>query len=219
MSNSSVWRPPTPQHVSFTGPAGRLEGIAEEPQALQPVPACAVICHPHPLGGGTMTNKVVHTLARAFNELGVPTLRFNFRGVGTSDGEFDDGKGETLDALAAVAWANARWPDCPLWLAGFSFGAYVALRVAMQREPALLITVAPPVGRWDFSGIRAPRAARWLIVQGDADELVDAAAVHSWATALQPAPSLSLQAGVGHFFHGRLHDLKQTVQDFARAMT
>lgn len=208
-----MFRAPASERVALPGPAGMLEGIAEDPAAAQP-PGCAVICHPHPLGGGTMTNKVVHTLARAFQERGVPTLRFNFRGVGSSAGSFDDGQGETLDALAAVAWARERWPGRPLWLGGFSFGSYVALRAAAQCTPALLVTVAPPLGRWDFSDIRAP-ACPWLIVQGNRDELVDAAAVQRWATGLAPPPRLVLLDGVDHFFHGRLHELKDTVLAFA----
>lgn len=210
-----MFRPPAAEPVTFAGPVGPLEGIAEDPRNAAS-PAYAVICHPHPLGGGTMTNKVVHTLARCCHELTVPTLRFNFRGVGASAGSFDDGAGETLDALAAIDWASARWPSRPLWLAGFSFGSFVALRAAMQRAPAMLVTVAPPVGRWDFVGIRAP-SCRWLIVQGDRDELVDATSVQHWAASLTPLPTVSLQSGVDHFFHGRLHDLKKAVLDFARA--
>lgn len=208
-------RIPASEPIQLAGPAGVLEGIVEDPQSAAP-PAFAVICHPHPLGGGTMTNKVVHTLARCFNELGVPTLRFNFRGVGASGGSFDDGRGETEDALAAIDWAGPRWPGRPLWLAGFSFGSWIALRAAAVCEPALLVTVAPPVGRWDFSDIVAP-TGRWLIVQGDNDELVDAAAVRQWASALSPPPRLAMLAGVDHFFHGRLHELKQSVLEFARA--
>jgi alpha/beta superfamily hydrolase len=208
-------RPPLAERITLAGPAGAIEAIAEDPQSAQP-PACAVICHPHPLGGGTMTNKVVHTLARCFQELGAATLRFNFRGVGASEGQFDDGNGETQDALAAIAWARARWPARPLWLAGFSFGALVALRAAAQSGPALLVTVAPPVGRWDLRTIEVPNC-RWLIVQGDSDELVDAAAVRHWASALAQPPQLTLLVGVDHFFHGRLHDLKDAVLAFARA--
>lgn len=195
------------------GPAGILEGIVDDPQVAQ-APACAVICHPHPLGGGTMTNKVVHTLARCFQQVGAATLRFNFRGVGASEGQFDNGAGETQDALAAIALARSRWPERPLWLAGFSFGSFVALRAAAQCEPAWLVVVAPPVGRWDFSAIAAPNCP-WLIVQGDADELVDASAVRDWAASVPRAPQWVLLAGVDHFFHGRLHDLKDVVLRFA----
>jgi alpha/beta superfamily hydrolase len=212
-----MFRPPVTEHITLTGPAGDIEGIVEAPLAGSGAvtPACAVICHPHPLGGGTMTNKVVHTLARSFQELGAATLRFNFRGIGASAGQFDNGDGETQDAVAAVAWARARWPDRPLWLAGFSFGSFVALRAAAQTVPALLVTVAPPLGRWDFSTIIVP-SCRWLIVQGDRDELVDAIAVRDWAAALSQPPQLSMLAGVDHFFHGRLHDLKATVLAFAQ---
>ena len=213
--NAPQFRPPVAEPVQFDGPAGMLEGIVEDP-AARDASACAVVCHPHPLGGGTMTNKVVHTLARCFQERGVPTLRFNFRGVGASAGRFDNGTGETDDALAAVAYTRARWPDRTLWLGGFSFGSYVALRAAASCLPSLLVTVAPPVGRWDFSGIAAP-PCRWLIVQGDRDELVDASAVQAWASALQPAPTIAMLSGVEHFFHGRLHDLKAVVHDFLAA--
>ena len=201
----------------LAGPVGGLEAIVEDPAQAQP-PACAVVCHPHPVGGGTMNNKVVHTLARSFQQLSVPTLRFNFRGVGASAGNFDDGRGETLDALVAIAWARRRWSGLPLWLAGFSFGSLVALQAAAQAEPAALITVAPPVGRWDFSAVVAPDCP-WLIVQGTSDELVDAGAVERWARSLSPAPQLVLLDGVGHFFHGRLHDLKDTVRNFAQGLS
>ena len=110
-----------------------------------------VVCHPHPLHGGTMQNKVVTTLARCAEELGMPSLRFNFRGVGASAGAFDEGRGETDDALAAVATARQRWPDAALWLAGFSFGGYVALRASTTRgvgEVSRLVTIAPAFTRY-----------------------------------------------------------------------
>jgi alpha/beta superfamily hydrolase len=111
----------------MTGPSGALQAIIDEPESVQPVSAqpvaIAVICHPHPQQGGTMNNKVVHTLARALNECAVPTVRFNYRGVGSSVGTYDGGVGETEDALAVIDWARLRWPDQPLWLAGFSFVA------------------------------------------------------------------------------------------------
>ncbi len=137
-----------------------------------------VVCHPHPLGGGTLDNKVVHTVARTMQELGLPALRFNFRGVGASAGTFDDGIGETDDAQAVIDWGRERWPQAALWLAGFSFGAYVALRVSERRRPQRLITVAPPVQRFQLAALRVPDCP-WLIVQGDADEIVDCGAVCS----------------------------------------
>ena len=153
-----------------------------------------------------MTNKVVHSLARAMQKCGVPTLRFNFRGVGASAGVFDDGAGETQDALAVVAAGRERWPGAALWLAGFSFGSLVALQICNAARANKLVTVAPPVGRWDFSAVPAPQCP-WLILQGDADELVDAQAVLDWAARSPARPEVQLLNGAGHFFHGRLHDI------------
>jgi len=119
------------ERLSLEGPAGALEAVLEDPGAAGI--SYAVVCHPHPLYGGTMDNKVVTTVARALQDAGMPTLRFNFRGVGASDGAFDQGSGETADADAVAAWGAERWPGRTLVIAGFSFGAYVALRLAQQR--------------------------------------------------------------------------------------
>ena len=171
-----------------------------------------VVCHPHPLHGGTLQNKVVHTLARALQEQGMPTLRFNYRGVGQSAGVYDEGRGEGDDALAVIAWGRARWPETALVLAGFSFGAMVALRIAPTAQPVRLITVAPPVTRAQFADIEPPPCP-WLIVQGEADELVDYREVQAWAARFNPPPLLRLLPGVDHFFHGRLHELRAAVTD------
>jgi hypothetical protein len=168
------------------------------------------------LFGGTMQNKVVTTVARAFHDAGVPTVRFNFRGTGASAGAFDAGRGETDDAAAAADWGSARWPGRELHLAGFSFGAYVALRLAQQRRVRSLITIAPPVGRFDFSLLHA-KIDRWLIVQGDADDVVDPEAVAAWAASLTPAPRVALISGAGHFFHGRLNELRSLVSGEIRS--
>lgn len=197
--------------LEIPGPVGPLEAIVEapggEPRAI------AVVCHPHPLYQGTMRNKVVHTVARAANRLGAPAVRFNFRGVGQSAGAWDEGRGETDDALAVVAWARDRWPDSPLWLAGFSFGAHVALRAAVQARPAALVTVAPPVGRFPVGDTPEPDCP-WLVVQGEADELLDYREVAAWAAARNAAPRLELLPETSHFFHGRLVELQGIVQDF-----
>ena len=205
------------ESVSIPGPVGVLEALLETratADSAQP-PAIGVLCHPHPLYGGTLTNKVVHTAARALLELGIPALRFNFRGVGTSGGVHDDGIGETQDLLAAAKWLRGRWADTPLYLGGFSFGAYVALRGAEQLQPARLITIAPPIGRWDLAGVTMPQCP-WQIVQGEADEVVDAATVFEWAAQRDPAPTLTRIAGAGHFFHGQLHELKGAILGFLR---
>jgi alpha/beta superfamily hydrolase len=141
--------------VLIDGPAGRLEARVEDPAPGSGPRVVGVVCHPHPLFGGTLQNKVVHTLARTLQELAAPTVRFNFRGVGASEGVHDDGRGEVDDALAVIAWARARWECEPLWLAGFSFGAAVALHACATARPAALVTVAPPVKRPDRTGNRA----------------------------------------------------------------
>jgi alpha/beta superfamily hydrolase len=211
---------PVDEPLLLAGNAGALEAVVEVPaEAVKPA-AFMVICHPHPQHGGTMTNKVVTTLARCAHELGMPTLRFNFRGVGGSEGVYDDGRGETEDALTAVAWGRQRWPDAELWLGGFSFGGVFALRASTTRgvgSVQRLVTVAPALGR----NFGAPRdisvpACPWLIVQGDADDVVDPAVVIEWAGQLQPAPELVVLPGVGHFFHGMLPVLQQHVIPFLR---
>src|SRR5688500_4830499 len=163
-----------------------------------------VVCHPHPQHGGTMHNKVVTTLARTAHALGVPTIRFNYRGVGASAGSFDAGLGETDDALAAVAAGRQLWPDAALWLAGVSFGGIVALRASVRGEAGRvvkLVTVAPALGRefTDPAEIRVPPCP-WLIVQGGADEVIDGARVIEWVGRIEPSPQLVVLPGVGHFF-------------------
>ncbi len=210
--------PPRPQPVTIAGSAGALEALIEDPAASASPAACMVVCHPHPQHGGTMHNKVVTTLCRAANDLGLPALRFNYRGVGASEGSFDDGRGEMQDALAAVATARQRWPDAALWLAGFSFGGHMALRASMAPgvgAVARLVTIAPAITR-HFGAPQDihPPACPWLVVQGDADEVVDAAEVIAWCRRIQPPPQLAVLPGVGHFFHGQLAALKDTVTTF-----
>ncbi|HLW25033.1 MAG TPA: hypothetical protein VKT22_11805 [Steroidobacteraceae bacterium] len=200
--------------VTLAGPVGGLEAVIEEPQ---PDPQrFAVICHPHPLFGGTMDNKVVWTIARALEELGVGTLRFNFRGVGASAGSYEEGIGETEDAAAALAYGAEHWPRARPIIAGFSFGAYVAIRLALRSPPSHLITIAPPVGRFPIAELEVP-ACPWLIVQGDADDVVDPRAVLEWARGLVPEPQLVVLPGVGHFFHGALARLREALQGAVRS--
>ncbi len=205
--------PTLSQSLTIVGPAGNIEALLDAPAAAT-ANAVAVICHPHPLHGGTMTNKVVHTLSKAFNDVGAPAVRFNYRGVGASAGTYDDGNGETQDALAVLDWAQQRWPGAQLWLGGFSFGGAVAIRasVAPSHAPAIarLVTVAPAIRRVSVDSSTPPRCP-WLIVQGDRDELVEPADIQQWAQALSVQPRLAMLSGVEHFFHGRLHDLRTTV--------
>jgi len=204
--------PPESEDVAIDGPAGRLEALYECPQEAAPR-ASVVVCHPHPQYGGTLRNKVVHTLARAFVRQDCAALRFNFRGVGKSEGAWDEGQGEQADAEAAVEWLRRRLPGIPLWLAGFSFGAAIAIRVAASAEPAGLVTVAPAVRRF-AAGLESQPDCPWLVVQGDADELVDVAETIDWVNGLAPGPELVVMPGVDHFFHGRLVELRATVSAF-----
>jgi alpha/beta superfamily hydrolase len=193
-------------------PSGGIEAIVEDPGVGGP--HYAVICHPHPLFGGTMDNKVVTSVARALHDCSIPTLRFNFRGVGRSSGSYDNGIGETSDAAAVAAWGSMRWPGRSVIVAGFSFGGYVALRLAGQIAADRLIAVAPAILRFDANA-RAPNCP-FTIIQGDADDVVDPQPLIAWATALSPPPILRVLPGVGHFFHGRLHELRDAVIDAIR---
>ncbi|MDT8386129.1 MAG: alpha/beta fold hydrolase [Thiogranum sp.] len=195
------------------GPAGSLQLWVESPSAESK--AIAVICHPHPLHGGTLNNKVVHQLARTFRKLGAVSFRFNFRGVGKSSGEYDEGRGELDDLLAVVVWAKNQWPDRDLWLAGFSFGAFVALKAAQQLVPDWLVTVAPAVNHFP-DNIPLDADFPWLLIHGDQDEIVPADTLLSWFHGLEHPPRLELLEGAGHFFHGRLNDLSQTIEVAAR---
>ena len=203
---------PCNQAITLTGPAGALEALticATQGEAV----ATAVILHPHSLHGGTMHNKVVHMLARAFAQIGVASVRFNFRGVGASAGEFAHGQGETEDALAVIAWVRDQRPDTPVWLAGFSFGAYVALRTAASAQVSGLVTVAPAVHLYDVP-VLAPPDCPWLLIQGEADEVVPVESVRQWLAGLEVAPAARFLPGVGHYFHQRLAELQAVVRDF-----
>jgi len=185
------------------GTAGSLEGIAHLPDSTPR--AIAVVAHPLPTMGGTMENKVVTTLARTFVELGFIALRFNFRGVGNSEGEFDDGDGEVEDVLAVVRHARQEYGDLPLILAGFSFGGYVQARAAQHLHPQRLVLVAPAVRR--FAMPHVPHNT--LLIHGEQDEVVPLDDALLWARP-QHLPIVVLP-GAEHFFHGRLHQIKQLV--------
>jgi len=201
--------------ITLAGPAGAIEAAVELPKAEDARRGVAVIGHPHPPDGGTMNNKVVTTIARALAESGIASVRFNFRGVGNSEGEYDAGRGETLDYLAVAQWLQAQRPGDALWLAGFSFGAWVALRAARQLPVQQMIAIAPPVGFRDFIGVLAPPCP-WLVVQGEADDVVDPAKVFAWAEGAGNPPTLVRMAEAGHFFHGRLVDLRGAIKNGVR---
>lgn len=200
----------------LTGPAGRLECIADCAEPGRQRPATAVLCHPHPGHGGTMRNKVVTIMERSLRESGLATVRFNFRGTGDSEGAFDDGDGETDDLRAVVEWVRRTRPDDDLWLGGFSFGAYVVLRAAQNLPVRQLITIAPPVERYGFAELLPPNCP-WLVVQGDEDEVVSPDAVFDWINKLDQKPKLVVMDGTGHFFHRRLMDLRGLIKNHAQA--
>lgn len=194
---------PTLQRLSFAGTAGLLEGVLHLPAGAPR--GIGVVAHPLPTMGGTMDNKVVTTLTRAFADMNYATLRFNFRGAGNSKGNFDHGNGETLDAIAAAVFMRREYPDLPLLCAGFSFGGYVQARAALELQPQQMVLVAPAVGRDAMPHVPAST----LVVHGDLDEVVELDAVLRWARPQHLA--VVVLAGAGHFFHGRLTQLRQIV--------
>ncbi|MCC7247189.1 MAG: alpha/beta hydrolase [Lysobacter sp.] len=207
--------------VQLIGPAGALEVAVEYPESDVPARAVvAVVCHPLPTEGGSMHNKVVTMAARSLRELGLATVRFNFRGVGASAGEFDEGQGELDDLRAVAGWVRRQRPDVSLWLGGFSFGAYIALSGAAELQPAALIAIAPPAGRRDFARIAAPTMP-WLVVQGDDDEIVDPQAVYDWVAGLAQTRAgtdaeVVRMPETSHFFHRKLMDLRGAIKHWAR---
>ncbi len=198
--------------LHIAGPAGALELSLDLPaDDVAALPLSAIVCHPLPTEGGSMHNKVVTMTARALRELGATTVRFNFRGTGHSDGSFDQGQGEGEDLRAVAAWVRAQRPQAALWLAGFSFGAYVSLKAAVALAADALVSIAPPAGRWDFESIVIP-SCPWLVVQGDADEIVDPQSVYDWLDTLQIRPELVRMPDTSHFFHRKLIDLRGALQ-------
>ena len=198
--------------LTVAGPVGPLEALLETP-ADAPPNGIAVVCHPHPMHGGTMQNKVAHTLARAFTNSGLAALRFNFRGVGDSAGTFDEGRGEVEDVLAALAAARSRFTNRPVWLAGFSFGAAVSVLAAGIDEPSGLVSVAPAAKRFSARLPRQP-SCPWLIVHAESDELIPIDESLDWVNSLQAGPELIVFPEASHFFHGRLVELRKTTEAF-----
>jgi uncharacterized protein len=204
--------PATSSTLMLTGPAGALEVAVDRPEGdVVALPLTVVLCHPLSTEGGSISNKVVTMAARSLRELGANTVRFNFRGVGRSEGTFDHGNGELQDLLTIVAWVREQRPDDDLWLAGFSFGAYVSLRANDTVLPDALISIAPPAGRWDFDKITTP-VCPWLVIQGENDEIVDPQAVYDWIDTLKRKPELVRMPDTSHFFHRKLIDLRGALQ-------
>ena len=199
----------TQQKIFIPGPAGQLEALLS--MADDHGDSIGIICHPHPLYGGSMHNKVVHYTARALHKVGMPVLRFNFRGTGRSAGEFDDAVGEADDLKAVVEWLRQQYPSRDLVMAGFSFGSYVAASQAQTLAVTKLISIAPPVNLYDFQKL-APPQMPWLVIMGDADEVVPVLAVRQWLQNEVTARRTVWMPGASHFFHGRLPELARHIE-------
>jgi alpha/beta superfamily hydrolase len=198
---------PATQRLLLPGPAGDIECALDQPRDGSAPRGVAVVCHPHPQHGGTLDNKVAQTLARAFVQLGYASVRFNFRGVGQSQGLWDEGRGEVDDALAVVQ--AQRVAGLPLVLAGFSFGGYVASQAAARlpegEAAERLVLVGPAVQNFDTPAVPADT----LVIHGELDDVVPLSAVFGWAR--PQALPVTVLPGAGHFFHGQLPVLKQIV--------
>ncbi|TLX55045.1 alpha/beta hydrolase [Stutzerimonas nosocomialis] len=197
--------------VSLEGPCGALEGLYFDQAAPTRV---ALVCHPNPVQGGTMLNKVVSTLQRTARDAGFATLRFNYRGVGASAGEHDMGSGEVDDAEAALRWLQDQHPGLPVTLFGFSFGGFVAASLAARLEQQgrgaeRLFMVAPAVSR--LAGKPMPQGGALTIIQPESDEVVAPESVYAFSAALERPHELLKVAECGHFFHGKLVELKDLV--------
>lgn len=195
------------KRIFIQGPAGRLQGLYrpfDEPRAA------VVICHPHPQFGGTMHNKVVYWMARTFESIDCSVLRFNFRGVEQSEGDWDNGEGESHDAAAALDWVHGEHTDVPLWLAGFSFGCYAGLKAARSDvRVSRMFAVAPAVNLWHFDFMQGDKRPL-TVVAGTSDEIVPYSAVAA-ASRMQPAATLHTVNDAGHFFDQHREELAEAL--------
>lgn len=193
------------------GPGGVLEVRLAIPPTWQPTQPFVVIAHPHPLHGGSLNNKVVHTLAKTAYMSGLVAVRFNFRGVGQSTGAFAHGIGEQQDLLSVADWMQRQYPQAPCWLAGFSFGGYVAAAAHAQAQARYLLLVAPAMSLFDVSQLLI-NSIPWLIIMDRQDEVVCAESVQAWIERQTTPPQIEWLDGVGHFFHGKLNVLTNLCQ-------
>lgn len=199
------------QTLTIPGNVGQIELLITCPTQVAANMPFGVICHPHPLYGGTMHNKVVYMVANTFNALGLGAIRFNFRGVGQTEGSFDHGNGETEDLQTVVKWLDTEYAPSELWLAGFSFGSYVALRGHQAVQAKRLLLVAPAVERFDFANLQLPDLPT-LIIQGQQDQIVSPEAVAHWVQQQTHVPDFIWLEAADHFFHGQLTVLRDTIK-------
>jgi alpha/beta superfamily hydrolase len=207
--------------IIINGPEGRIE--ARYQHGKQPNAPIALMLHPNPVHGGTMNNKVVYALFKTFQDRGFSTLRFNFRGVGRSQGKFDRGEGELSDAATALDWLQTYNPNASAcWIAGFSFGAWIGMQLLMRRpEISGFISVSPPANMYDFSFL-APCPSSGLVLQGDGDEVVPQEAVNKLVQKLSHQRDIAIDyriiQGANHFFHDRIDEMTEEVNDYLAGM-
>lgn len=196
---------------TIDGPTGLLEGLSF---GVNDSKGVCIVCHPHPQHEGTMYNKVVHMLSRAFNARDISTIRFNYRGVGKSGGEFGDSKGEVQDLLAIHQWINQIMPNSDIWLAGFSFGSYIAAAGATQIKCKQLFTICPSVENQPFKALPSV-SCPWVIVQSTQDEVISPENVYQWFDEHQENNEGSMtmhKIEASHFYHGKLTVLRDLVK-------
>jgi len=205
--------------TDLRGPAGRLEALLDELEGNAPVRAAVVFAHPHPQFGGTMHTKAVYQGAKGLGRIGCAVLRFNFRGVGASEGSFDRGEGERADFRAALDYMAARYPAAKLWAAGFSFGAWVALEEgASDDRVSVLIGIAPPVATsvsgqpYDFSNTLASKKPKFF-VQGEGDDVCPVEALWQFYGRLEEPKELVVIDGADHLFDGKTQEVGEALED------
>ena len=205
------------KEILFTGPDGRLVGKYKKGQSLNP--PVALLLHPHPLYGGTMNNPIIMELYNIFDDLGFSTFRFNFRGVGKSEGKFDNGLGELADAAAALDWVQRQNPNTnQCWVSGFSFGAVICMQLLMRRpEITRFISVSPQPNLYDFNFL-APCPASGLIVHGKKDEIAPLDDVQKLAQKLQAQKNITVEyeevSGANHFYDNEIPKLKKIIENY-----
>jgi alpha/beta superfamily hydrolase len=204
-------------NLFLDAPGGRLEALLKEPE--QPITRAAIISHPHPLFGGTMHNKVVYRIAKAFYDAGFATLRFNFRGTGKSEGAHDNGRGEQEDLRAALNFIEQKYPAAQLWLAGFSFGAMVTLRAGCaDRRARALVLAGLPVSKYPFAEVATCPKAK-LFVQGALDEFGSVSDLEKLLSSVESENQLRVIESADHFFEGKLDELYNAVSEFIHTVS
>ncbi len=198
------------------GPEGTLEALLDEPAGLKDgaaLRAAVVLGHPHPLYGGTMHTKGLYQAAKGLSRIGCAVLRFNFRGVGRSDGSFDNGPGEMADFRAALTFMATRYPGVPLWAGGFSFGAWVGLVSGAEDERvSALIGIAPPIEKYDFTAVRESHKPKFFI-QGELDEICPTKVLRQFYAQLFEPKELAIIDGANHLFDGQASEVGDAIEE------